>query len=103
MAAWFSLHLALNLLWAIVALMLIYFGIDVYIRLRIAGEKPALSYSMLIVGGIFFALMQYHIWNDLSGSHSDLNWADHVVPIIVLAYAIYEYRRLVLRAEQEGS
>ena len=81
------------------ALALVYFGIDVYFRLRIAGEQPALSFSMLIVGGVFFTLMHYHISNDLSDSNAETNWADHVAPIIVLAYAIYEHRRLVRRAE----
>lgn len=102
MVTWSLLHLIVNIIWAVVALVLIYFGIDVYIRLRMAGEQPALSYSMLIVGSIFFILMQYHVWNDLSGSNPEPNWADHIVPIIVLAYAIYEYRRLIRRAEREG-
>lgn len=75
---------------------MIYFGFDVHERLSHAHKETTISKSMIVVGILFFLLAAYHIYADLLGGGVPL--IIHLVPIAVLAYALYEYRRLIHEA-----
>jgi putative effector of murein hydrolase len=51
---------------------------------------------MAAVGIMFFLLAAYHIYEDFLGAGAPIEV--HLVPIIVLIYALYEYRRLIREA-----
>jgi hypothetical protein len=90
------LHVILDFIWLLTAIALAYFGIDVHTRLSQAHKETTVSKSMIVVGILFFLLALYHIHEDLLGVEPSM--AIHLVPIGVLAYGVFEYRRLVLEA-----
>jgi hypothetical protein len=55
---------------------------------------------MVVVGILFFLLALYHIHEDLLGVEPSI--AIHLVPIGVLALAVYEYRRLIREARSDS-
>jgi uncharacterized membrane protein YiaA len=79
--------------WLLTAILLAYFGVDVHARLSQANRETTVSKSMIVVGILFFLLALFHIHEDLLGAEPSV--AIHLVPLGVLAYAVYEYRRLI--------
>jgi di/tricarboxylate transporter len=89
-------HVIIDFTWLLTAIALAYFGIDVHTRLSQAHKETTVSKSMIVVGILFFLLALYHIHEDLLGAEPSM--AIHLVPIGVLAYGVFEYRRLVREA-----
>jgi hypothetical protein len=89
-------HAALDFLWLITTIAIIYLGIDSHQALAAANKETTVSKSMILVGGAFFLLAGYHIYEDLDGVTIPVIL--HLVPLLVLSYAIYEYRRLMREA-----
>jgi multisubunit Na+/H+ antiporter MnhG subunit len=80
---------AFDLTWLVLAISLIYFGFDAYHRFSLASKPTGVSKSMIIVGVVFLALAVEQIHQDI------LMPLVHIVPVIVLLYAAYEYRKLI--------
>lgn len=92
-----AIHIALDFIWLLTAIALIYFGLDVHHRLGLANRATAVSKSMIAVGAGFLLLAAFHIHEDLLGGQ--LSPALHLVPLLVLAYGGYEYHRLIREAQ----
>jgi uncharacterized membrane protein len=75
---------------------MVYLGFDVHERLSRAHKETTVSKSMVVVGIMFSLFAAYHTYEDLPGESAPLEI--HLVPIAVLVYALYEYRRLIQEA-----
>jgi len=91
------LHAALDFIWLITATVLVYFGFEVHRKLSQLQKGTTVSKSMIVVGVAFILLSVFHIHEDLLGA--PLAPAVHLVPLLILGYAVYEYRRLIHEAE----
>ncbi len=91
----------LDFVWLLTAIFVIYFGYDVHDRLSKARKETTVSKSMIVVGALFFLLGAYHVYTDSLGASPPL--VIHLVPIAVLVYAVYEYRRLLREASSTSS
>lgn len=92
-----AIHVALDFFWLLTAIALVYFGIDVRRRLSVANKETTVSKSMIVVGLLFLLLGAFHVHEDLLGA--EISSALHIVPLLVLAYGGYEYRRLIREAQ----
>jgi predicted acyltransferase len=89
----------LDFLWLLTGVVIVYFGWDAHQRLKIAKKETTVPKSLIMVGIIFLMLAAYHIYSDMSGAPISL--AYHLSILIVLAYAVYEYRKLIRQAHSE--
>jgi len=90
------IHAGIDFVWLYTTITILYLGFDSRRRLIAANKSATISYSMIVIGSIFFVLVAFHIHEDILGA--PLTPAIHLAPLVVLAYSFYEYRRLVHEA-----